>query len=70
MCLGIFYNLFNERFSDHIPSLIECESLTIQGDVRFEANVSIKGRVLIKNNRNQPAIVKAGTVIEDSLTFD
>jgi UTP--glucose-1-phosphate uridylyltransferase len=63
-------DLFNERFSDHVPSLIECESLTIQGDVRFEANVSIKGRVFIKNNRNQPAIVKAGMVVDDHLTFD
>ncbi len=37
-------DLFDERFIHGIPSLMDCESLTIRGDVRFERNVTIKGR--------------------------
>jgi UTP--glucose-1-phosphate uridylyltransferase len=61
--------LFNQRFGQHIPSLVKCEALKIQGDVRFESNVSIKGRVVIKNNGSKQAVVREGTVIAEDLTF-
>ena len=61
---------FNQRFSQHIPSLVECDALKIRGDVRFEKNVSIKGRVAIKNNRSKQVVVREGTVVEEDLTFD
>jgi UTP--glucose-1-phosphate uridylyltransferase len=55
---------FDERFSEGIPSLIDCNSLTIDGDVRFEKNVTIRGRVVIKNNGESQAVIKQGSVID------
>lgn len=63
-------DLFNERFFHGVPSLIDCESLTIDGDVRFERNVTIKGRIEIKNTGKTPATIKEGTVIDEDLIFN
>jgi len=61
-------DLLNERFLiDGTPSLIDCESLTVKGDVFFEKNVIIKGRVVITNSGKSPATIKAGTVIDSDL---
>ena len=58
---------FEARFAHGIPSLIKCESLTIKGDVRFESNVTIKGKVLIENRGNLQAVIKEGTSIDHDL---
>jgi UTP--glucose-1-phosphate uridylyltransferase len=58
---------FDERFSEGIPSLIDCDSLTIDGDVRFEKNVTIKGRVVIKNTGESQAVIKQRSVIDKDL---
>jgi len=60
---------YNARFKHGVPSLMECESLEIKGDVFFEGNVAIKGQVVIQNQTSQPAVVKQGTVIEHDLLF-
>ena len=62
-------DLFDERFVDEAPSLIDCESLTIKGDIRLESNVTIKGRVVIKNSGKSQAVIKAGVVIDADVTF-
>jgi UTP--glucose-1-phosphate uridylyltransferase len=62
-------DMYNARFKHGVPSLKECESLEIQGDVFFEENVTIKGQVLIQNQTGQPAVVKQGSVIEHDLLF-
>lgn len=59
----------DQRFADGIPSLVQCDALTIEGDVRFEKNVIIKGSVSIKNRQNTQAVIKAGTVIDSHLVF-
>ncbi len=41
--------LFNERLPFGPPSLLQCESLTIKGDVVFGRNVSITGSVILDN---------------------
>jgi hypothetical protein len=46
---------------------VDCESLTVEGDVRFEKNVIIKGAVTIKNSSPSQAVIKAGTVIDQDL---
>ena len=61
--------MYNARFKHGIPSLKECESLEIKGDVFFEGNVTIKGQVVIQNQTRRPAIVKKGTVIDQDLQF-
>ena len=63
-----------EQFNARIPvgqepSLKDCEALTIIGDVRFEANVRIVGRVTITNAGPLQAVIREGTVIEGDLTF-
>lgn len=62
-------DLFNDRFDAGVPSLIDCEELTIEGDVRFEKNVSISGHVTIKNSKTTQAVIKQGSVIKDVLIF-
>jgi len=58
---------FEARFACGIPSLVKCETLTIKGDVRFEGNVTIKGKVLIENQANTQAVIKEGTIIDHDL---
>jgi len=53
------------RFSDGVPDLLECQKLTITGDVKFGANVKLIGDVVIKNDSDKQLIIKAGTVIEN-----
>lgn len=62
-------DMYNERFKKGVPSLVECESLTIKGDVFFEGRVTIKGRVTIHNRSGTPAVVKQGAFIEKDLLF-
>jgi UTP--glucose-1-phosphate uridylyltransferase len=57
----------DERFRQGVPSLVECESLSVEGDVRFQKNVIIKGAVSIKNSSTTQAVIKAGTVIDTDL---
>ncbi len=60
-------DLFNERLAEGAPSLLDCRSLTVRGDVRFENNVTVKGRVVIENKSESQVIVKAGTVADKDL---
>jgi UTP--glucose-1-phosphate uridylyltransferase len=60
-------DLFDERFTEGVPSLVDCESLTIEGDVRFEKNILIKGKVKIKNNNISQAVIKEGTILEGTV---
>lgn len=62
-------DMFNKRFASGIPSLVDCESLTIIGDVFFEANVRIKGSVIINNRGGSQAVIKEGTVIEGDINI-
>jgi UTP--glucose-1-phosphate uridylyltransferase len=59
----------DQRFAAGTPSLVECDALTIKGDVRFEKNVTIKDSVYIKNRQASPAVIKSGTVIDKDLVF-
>ena len=62
-------DLLEERFSQGLPSLVDCEALSIEGDVYFESNIVIKGRVAIKNSLKSPAVIKKGTVIDGDIIF-
>jgi len=63
------FDLLEERFKEGEPSLVDCDALTINGDVRFEKGVVIRGTVAITNSGAAPAVIKAGTVIERDLTL-
>jgi UTP--glucose-1-phosphate uridylyltransferase len=51
------------------PSLVECESLTVRGDVRFEPGVAIRGAVSITNPDAAPAVIRSGAVVDRDLVF-
>ncbi len=58
----------NQRFPEGAPSLLDCQALTVQGDIRFEGGVVIKGDVKIDNPDSEQAVVPAGTVVESDRT--
>lgn len=60
---------FEKRFAHGVPSLIDCETLTVKGDVYFESAVVIKGKVLIHNNGPEATVISAGTVIDKNQSF-
>jgi len=62
-------DLFDDRFNSGVPSLIDCEALTIEGDVCFEANVTISGRVVIQNRRKSTAVIKENAFIDQDRIF-
>ncbi len=47
----------------HPPSLLECESLTIKGDVKLGKNVKFLGHVSLNNNSDDVKIIKDNSVI-------
>lgn len=59
----------DKRFAEGVPSLVECDSLSIRGDVQFKKDVIIKGSVVIKNTQQSQAVVKEGTIIDEDLVF-
>lgn len=58
---------FDSRFSQGAPSLLACESLTVEGNVFFGKNIEITGRVTITNPRAGRAKVPDGTVVDNHL---
>ena len=46
-----------DRFPDGVPSLAECESLSISGDVKFGKDIVITGRASIINTKEGQAVV-------------
>jgi len=60
---------FEARFAEGAPSLRECTRLTVQGDVRFAANVVCKGDVRIVNRAAEQRYVPPTTVL-DQLEYD
>lgn len=55
---------FKERFRQGVPSLLQCRTLKISGDVAFGEGVVLKGDVVIENSSGEKREVPAHTVIE------
>ena len=67
-----YYGKFDQletRFPGGVPSLVDCEALTIHGDVHFESDVTIRGAVTITNHGSTPVVVKRKTIIERDMNF-
>jgi UTP--glucose-1-phosphate uridylyltransferase len=58
-----------ERFPSGAPSLIECESLSIRGDVRFGSRIAVKGRAAITNRASKQVTIPDGTEISGTLVY-
>jgi UTP--glucose-1-phosphate uridylyltransferase len=52
---------FEPRFPGGPPSLVECERLTVEGDVTFGEGVVVRGAVTVEG----PARIEDGTVLAD-----
>ena len=56
---------FDARFANGVPSLIDCNSLIVEGDVTFEADVVIKGQVTINNNGRRQITIRSGVIVDN-----
>lgn len=54
---------FRQRFQLGAPSMVDCDSLTIEGDIRFGRNTVLRGRVQMTNPDQKQMTVPDGTVI-------
>lgn len=52
------------RFAEGPPSLVACDRLTVEGDVRFGADVIARGDVLVRQEGEYPISVPSGTVLD------
>jgi UTP--glucose-1-phosphate uridylyltransferase len=64
------FDLLEERIPPGCePSLIDCEALSVRGDVRFEKGVVVRGAAALVNPGPRPAVLRAGTVAEGELVL-
>ena len=57
------------RFPHGAPSLLECVSLEVEGDVVFGKGVAIKGKVVIANRSDSQVTIADKSVIDKNLVF-
>jgi len=58
-----------ERFIHGAPSLVDCESLSIKGNVYFGKGIAVKGNVTIANQSMRKAHIPDGTIITKDLLY-
>ena len=61
---------FESRFPAGAPSLQQCLSLEINGDVRFGKDVTLTGDVQISNNTSVQVEIASGSILEGITQFD
>lgn len=65
-----FYSRIDQlesRFTDGTPSLLNCDALKINGDVKFGKNVVITGNITINNKSNHQKLIPDNQVITQDL---
>jgi len=55
---------FDERFASGVPSLLECKSLSIAGDVVFGSDTRCVGDVIIRNASDRQAKIADGEIVK------
>jgi UTP--glucose-1-phosphate uridylyltransferase len=55
---------FEARFPAGPPSLVDCERLTVKGDVEFGADVVVRGAVTVEHDGDGQLRIDDGTVLE------
>lgn len=61
-----FYRLlgdFDQRFPGAVPSLVDCKSFKVKGDITFTPGIKVRGRVEMANEKLQPLTLPAGLTI-------
>jgi UDP-N-acetylglucosamine pyrophosphorylase len=51
---------FNKRFGRAVPSLVDCDSLTVSGPLTFEEGVILRGHVHFQNDSGKEQLVPTG----------
>ncbi len=51
------------RFPHGAPSLIHCDNLTVNGDVRFGKNITVRGDIRIENDAPDPLLLADNSVL-------
>ena len=59
-----------KRFPHGVPSLVDCKSLKVEGNVYFGRGIMIKGDVTITNPLSKRVSIPEGAVIDKDLLFD
>ena len=60
-------DMFDARFPQGVPGLVQCTHLRLKGDILFEGGVRIIGDVTITNNNARQAVVKSNTIVDQDL---
>ena len=63
------FDQLEERFKNGIPSLLNCGSLTVKGDVCFGKDIQITGNVKITNSLPSRVCIEDGTIIDSDLVY-
>jgi UTP--glucose-1-phosphate uridylyltransferase len=61
------YDQLDIRFARGVPSLRECTSLSVTGDVHFGSNVTIRGAVRIENASDEPLYIADNAVVDNDI---
>jgi len=64
-----FIRQLDEHFPHGSPSLIDCDNLKVEGDVKFGKNITLKGSVSIINKTGKQAEIEDNSVIEGDLVI-
>jgi len=59
-----------ERFPHGVPSLVDCKSFKVEGNVYFGRGIMIKGDVTITNPLSKRVSIPEAAVIDKDLLFD
>ena len=59
-----------ERFAHGAPSLIDCKSLRVEGNIHFSRGIVIKGDVNIISHSSEKVSIPEGIVIDKDFLFD
>jgi UTP--glucose-1-phosphate uridylyltransferase len=57
------------RFPHGTPSLVECKSLEVKGDVLFGKNVVVRGETVLSNHSENQVTIPDGSLIEKDFVF-
>jgi len=63
------YNDFKERFNE-VPSLINCNTLKVNGDVKFGKGVVLKGNVVIINESGKQHLLESIVIENKTIKID
>jgi UTP--glucose-1-phosphate uridylyltransferase len=58
-----FISEFDKRFSQGVPSMLNCNSLTVNGDFRFGREIVVQGDVDLVDDGEAQRIIADGTVL-------